>query len=38
MADDTGITQDPQPEDPGISSDDTMPFQTDVFNEGPSSD
>ncbi len=23
------------PPDPGISADDTIPFETDVFNEGP---
>lgn len=35
MADDMSYAPDSQPEDPGISSDDTMPFQTDVFVEEP---
>ena len=38
MADDTSMTQDPQPEDPGVAIDDTVPFQRDVFSEGPSYD
>lgn len=35
MTDDLGDAPDLQPEEPGVSSDDTMPFQTDVFSEGP---
>lgn len=35
MADDIDSATEPQAEDPGVSSDDTIPFQTDVFVEGP---
>ena len=35
MADDLSNVQEPRADDLGISSDDTIPFQTDVFVEGP---